>query len=109
MPAKRAWTCSKRLSAANLAAGFRTRGKQSLTQRAHALPMGGAKRPKLYERGDSSRAGDRAEVRIPGTCIVGQRPPEDFLVTDISARGCKSRLVSIGVTKTEHVVLPLGS
>jgi len=73
------------------------------------LPMGGTKRPKLYERGESSRAGDRAEVRIPGSCVVGQRPAEDVFVTDISARGCKIRLVSIGVTKAEPVVLRLGS
>ncbi|MBV8779238.1 MAG: hypothetical protein JO258_18740 [Alphaproteobacteria bacterium] len=48
-------------------------------------------------------------MRIPGTCVVGDRAAEDVFVTDISARGCKVRLVSIGVTKAEPVTLRLGS
>jgi hypothetical protein len=71
--------------------------------------MTAPKRPKLFERGDSARAGMRQPVRIPATCQVGDRPVEDVYVTDISARGCRLRLVWIGVTKSEPVVLRFGT
>ncbi len=54
------------------------------------------------------RAGPRESVIIPGKCQVGERPAEEVLVTDLSARGCRLRGNSIGVTKTEPVQLWLG-
>ena len=54
------------------------------------------------------RTGPRESVIIPGQCQVGERPVEDVLVTDLSARGCRLRGNSIGVTKTEPVQLWLG-
>lgn len=54
------------------------------------------------------RAGPRASVIIPGMCQVGERSVEEVLVTDLSARGCRLRGNSIGVTKTEPVQLWLG-
>jgi hypothetical protein len=71
--------------------------------------MTAPKRPKLFERGESARSGARQPVRIPASCQVGDRPPEDVIVTDISAQGCKIRLVSIGVTRSEPIVLQFGS
>lgn len=54
------------------------------------------------------RGGPRESVIIPGRCQVGERPVEDVLATDLSARGCRLRGNSIGVTKTEPVQLWLG-
>lgn len=54
------------------------------------------------------RAAPRPSVIIPGKCQVGQRPAEEVLVTDLSARGCRLRGNSIGVTKAEPVQLWLG-
>lgn len=54
------------------------------------------------------RAGPRAPVVIPARCQVGERAVEEVLVTDISARGCRLRGNSIGVTKAEPVQLWLG-
>src|SRR5437870_2857948 len=70
--------------------------------------MTAPKRPKLFERGESSRDGARQPVRIPASCQVGDRAAEDVIVTDISEGGCKLRLVSIGVTKSEPVMLQFG-
>jgi hypothetical protein len=67
--------------------------------------MTAPKRPKLFEGGEKDRSGGREPVRIPATCQVGDRAPEDVFVTDISDLGCKVRLVSIGITKAEPVVL----
>ena len=71
--------------------------------------MTAPKRPKLFERGESARTGDRQPVRIPASCQVGERAAEDVIVTDISAQGCKMGLVSIGVTKSEPVTLYFGT
>jgi hypothetical protein len=54
------------------------------------------------------RTGPRESVVIPGKCQVGERAVEEVLVTDLSARGCRLRGNSIGVTKTEPVQLWLG-
>ena len=54
------------------------------------------------------RGAPRESVIIPGRCQVGERPAEEVLVTDLSARGCRLRGNSIGVTKTEPVQLWLG-
>ena len=70
--------------------------------------MASKKRAKILPRSDMLRAGARAAVIIAGRCQVGERPAEDVLVTDLSARGCRLRGNSIGVTKTEPVQLWLG-
>jgi hypothetical protein len=67
--------------------------------------MTAPKRPKLFEGGEKDRSGGRKPVRIPGSCQVGDRAPEEVFVTDIRDRGCKVKLVSIGVTKAEPVLL----
>jgi hypothetical protein len=54
------------------------------------------------------RTDPRAPVIISGKCQVGERAVEEVLVTDLSARGCRLRANSIGVTKTEPVQLWLG-
>jgi hypothetical protein len=54
------------------------------------------------------RGAPRESVIIPGRCQVGDRPAEEVLVTDFSARGCRLRGNSIGVTKAEPVQLWLG-
>ena len=54
------------------------------------------------------RGSDRESVIIPGRCQVGDRAAEEVLVTDLSARGCRLRGNSIGVTKAEPVQLWLG-
>lgn len=67
-----------------------------------------SKRPKILPRTETLRAGPRASVIIAGKCQVGERPVEEVLVTDLSAKGCRLRGTSIGVTKTEPVQLWLG-
>lgn len=54
------------------------------------------------------RGAPRESVIIPGRCQVGERAAEEVLVTDLSARGCRLRGNSIGVTKAEPVQLWLG-
>src|SRR3990170_7293311 len=66
------------------------------------------KRPRILPRSDMLRGAPRESVIIPGRCQVGERPAEEVLVTDLSARGCRLRGNSIGVTKTEPVQLWLG-
>jgi hypothetical protein len=66
------------------------------------------KRAHIPPRTDLLRTGPREDVVIPGRCQVGERPAEDVIVTDLSARGCRLRGNSIGVTKTEPVQLWLG-
>jgi hypothetical protein len=63
---------------------------------------------KILPRIDMLRAGPRESVIIPGKCQVGDRLAEEVLVTDLSAKGCRLRGNSIGVTKTEPVQLWLG-
>ena len=62
----------------------------------------------MIARADALRTGSRESVVIPGTCQVGERAAEAVLVTDLSARGCRLRGDSIGVTKSEPVQLWLG-
>src|SRR5688500_1944203 len=66
------------------------------------------KRSRILPRSDMLRGAPRESVIIPGRCQVGDRTVEDVLVTDLSARGCRLRGNSIGVTKTEPVQLWLG-
>jgi len=54
------------------------------------------------------RGAPRESVIIPARCQVGERVVEEVLVTDLSARGCRLRGNSIGVTKAEPVQLWLG-
>ena len=54
------------------------------------------------------RGAPRESVVIPARCQVGDRLAEEVLVTDLSARGCRLRGNSIGVTKAEPVQLWLG-
>ena len=54
------------------------------------------------------RGAPRESVIIPGRCQVGGRPAEEVLIVDLSARGCRLRGNSIGVTKAEPVQLWLG-
>lgn len=63
---------------------------------------------KIVPRTDTLRAEPRESVIIPGKCQVGGRPAEEVLVTDLSAKGCRLRGNSIGVTKSEQVHLWLG-
>jgi hypothetical protein len=62
----------------------------------------------MIARADALRTGSRESVVIPGTCQVGERPAEAVLVTDLSARGCRLRGDSVGVTKSEQVQLWFG-
>ena len=62
----------------------------------------------MIARAEALRTGSRESVVIAGTCQVGERPAEAVLVTDLSARGCRLRGDSIGVTKSEPVQLWLG-
>ena len=66
------------------------------------------KRAPIPPRSDMLRAAPRETVVIRGQCQVGDRAVEDVLFTDLSARGCRLRGNSIGVTKTEPVQLWLG-
>ena len=66
------------------------------------------KRPHILPRTDALRAAPRDAVIIPGTCQIGERAVEDVLITDLSAKGCRLRGNSIGVTKSEQVQLWLG-
>lgn len=67
--------------------------------------MTAPKRPKLYERGANARTGLRVPVRIPVNCQVGEQAPEDTIVTDLSANGCKLLAVTVGALKSQSVVL----
>ena len=62
----------------------------------------------MPSRPELLRADPRESVVIPGRCQVGERAAEEVLVTDLSARGCRLRGNSIGVTKAEPVQLWLG-
>lgn len=71
--------------------------------------MAGPKRPKLIHRSEDTRGDPRHAVTVSASCQVGDRAVEDVLVTDLSPSGCRVRLVSIGVTKSEPVQLWLGA
>jgi len=62
----------------------------------------------MLSSADALRGGPREPVVIAGSCQIGERTVEEVLVTDLSARGCRLRGNSIGVTKTEPVQLWLG-
>lgn len=83
-------------------------GKASLILTLQIAVMARGKRPKLFQRSEDSRSETRTPVTVPATCRVGERPAEEVLVTDLSSEGCRVRLVSIGVTKSEPVSLSLG-
>lgn len=85
-----------------------------MDRKASLIPIGQAmgmssKRPRLIQRSENTRGSSRQPVTIPATCQVGARAAEDVLVTDLSADGCRVRLVSIGVTKSEPVRLEIGT
>lgn len=67
------------------------------------------RRPKLIQRSEDTRGDARHAVTVSATCQVGERPVEDVLVTDLSPSGCRVRLVTIGVTRSERVQLWLGA
>jgi len=67
--------------------------------------MTSPKRPRLFDRADSNRAGEREPVRIPCTCQVGEQPEQEAFVLDLSPRGCRVRAVMMGATKAETVTL----
>ena len=71
--------------------------------------MAKAKRPTLQQRSAGPRAGDRMRVAIAGTCRVGDKPEEDVRITDLAPNGCRMRAGAVGVTKTEPLVLRIGS
>lgn len=71
--------------------------------------MGKAKRPILRQRSANSREGDRATVAVAASCTMGDRPEEAVLVTNLSPTGCRIRAGAVGVTKTEPLVLRIGS
>ena len=54
------------------------------------------------------RGGPRHAVILGGRYQVGDRPPEEVLITDLGADGCCLRASSVGVTKMEPVQLWLG-
>lgn len=62
----------------------------------------------MLSSADALRGATREPVVIAGTCQIGEQAVEDVLVTDLSARGCRLRGNSVGVTKTEPVQLWLG-
>jgi hypothetical protein len=66
------------------------------------------KRANILPRTDMLRTGARESVVIQARCRVGERAAEEVLITDLSARGCRLRGNSIGVTKAEPVELWLG-
>lgn len=70
--------------------------------------MASSKRPRLFDRADANRAGDREAVRIPCTCQIGEQPEQEAFVLDLSARGCRVRAVMMGATKAETVILRFG-
>ena len=63
---------------------------------------------KILARTETLRAEPRESVIISGKCQVGDRLAEEVLVTDLSAKGCRLRGNSIGVTKAERVLLWVG-
>ena len=66
------------------------------------------KRTPILPQTDMLRGDPREWVIIPARCQVGERLVEEVLVTDLSAKGCRLRGNSVGVTKTEPVQLWLG-
>lgn len=59
----------------------------------------------MLPRTDVPRGGPREAVIIRGRWQVGERPPEDVLITDLGSDGCRLRASSIGLTKLEPVQL----
>jgi hypothetical protein len=72
---------------------------------AHAGAMTAPKRPKLYDRGEAARTGERTTVRIPANCQAGEQAAEDTFVTDISTHGCKLLAVTVGALKSQPITL----
>ncbi len=66
------------------------------------------KRPLTLPRVESLRGTPRNEVVVQGACRIGEREPQETLITDLNAGGCCLRAHSIGVTKGEAMQLWLG-
>jgi hypothetical protein len=66
------------------------------------------KRARLQQNSARSRATPRAAVVIDGECVIGERPKEPALVTDLGLQGCRVRTEAIGVTRSEGLQLWLG-
>jgi hypothetical protein len=66
------------------------------------------KRAKLQQKTARSRTTTRQPVVIDGQCVIGERPKETALVTDLGLQGCRVRTEAIGVTRSEGLQLWLG-
>lgn len=62
----------------------------------------------MLPRTEIPRGGARHAVILAGRYQVGDRPPEEVLITDLGADGCRLRASSVGVTKMEPIQLWLG-
>lgn len=71
--------------------------------------MGITNRPTLQQRSTSRHDRERAIVAIVGTCQIGDRPQEEVLITELGADGCRMRAGTVGLTKTEPLVLRVGT
>lgn len=70
--------------------------------------MNRGKSAKLQSKSPRSRATPRNAVVLEGACVIGERPKEVALVTDIGLGGCRVRTEAVGVTRTETLLLWLG-
>jgi hypothetical protein len=66
------------------------------------------KRAKLQENSSRSRTTPREYVVIEGSCVIGERPKEPALVTDLGLQGCRVRTEAVGVTRSATLQLWLG-
>ncbi len=65
-------------------------------------------RPKLQQTTARSRTTPRELVVIEGRCVIGERPKEMALITDLGLEGCRVRTEAVGVTRSEALQLWLG-
>jgi hypothetical protein len=66
------------------------------------------KAAKLQQKTARSRTTVRKPVVIDGECVIGDRPKEAALVTDLGRQGCRVRTEAVGVTRSESLQLWLG-
>ncbi len=66
-------------------------------------------RPSLLARTQTARAQTRVPTRLAGRCGIGSNPPEDVLVVDLTANGCRLVGISAGVSRGDPLTLWLGS
>lgn len=59
----------------------------------------------MLPRTEVPRGGPRHAVILVGRYQVGDRPPEEVLITDLGADGCRLRASSVGVTKMDPIQL----